>query len=67
MRRRWSPSPSSFRRPPRAIGFLVEKELRILETLLAAPEHPYVAVMGGAKVSDKISVIENLASASTSS
>src|SRR5262249_19221880 len=38
----------------------VEKELRILETLLASPEHPYVAVMGGAKVSDKISVIEHL-------
>jgi phosphoglycerate kinase len=48
--------------PPdrRAIGFLVEKELEILETLLSQPQHPYVAVMGGAKVSDKISVIENL-------
>jgi phosphoglycerate kinase len=48
--------------PPecRAIGFLVEKELEILQTLLAAPKHPYIAVMGGAKVSDKISVIQNL-------
>jgi phosphoglycerate kinase len=48
--------------PPerRAIGFLVEKELRVLQTLLAAPAHPYIAVMGGAKVSDKIIVIENL-------
>jgi phosphoglycerate kinase len=48
--------------PPdrRAIGFLVEKELQILETLMAAPKHPYIAVMGGAKVSDKIVVIQNL-------
>ena len=60
MKRRWSPSPNSSRRNAAPIGFLVEKELHILETLLAAPEHPYVAVMGGAKVSDKISVIENL-------
>ena len=48
--------------PPdrRAIGFLVEKELQILDTLLRSPKHPYVAVMGGAKVSDKITVIETL-------
>jgi phosphoglycerate kinase len=48
--------------PPerRAIGFLVEKELKILDTLMANPKRPYVAVMGGAKVSDKILVIENL-------
>jgi phosphoglycerate kinase len=48
--------------PPdrRAIGFLVEKELQILDTLLANPRPPMVAVMGGAKVSDKIGVIENL-------
>jgi phosphoglycerate kinase len=52
--------PERFAPDRRAIGFLVEKELRILEQLLASPEHPYVAVMGGAKVSDKISVIENL-------
>ena len=52
--------PEQFPPTRRAIGFLVEKELKILETLLAAPRHPYVAVMGGAKVSDKISVIENL-------
>ena len=53
--------PEQFPPDRRAIGFLVEKELRILETLLASPQHPYVAVMGGAKVSDKITVIENLA------
>ena len=52
--------PEQFPPDRRAIGFLVEKELRILETLLASPKHPYVAVMGGAKVSDKITVIENL-------
>jgi phosphoglycerate kinase len=44
----------------RAIGFLVEKELSILDTLLKNPQHPYVAVMGGSKVSDKIGVIESL-------
>ncbi|HWE40641.1 MAG TPA: phosphoglycerate kinase [Isosphaeraceae bacterium] len=50
------------RYPPedRAIGFLVEKELQILETLLGQPKPPMLAVMGGAKVSDKIGVIENL-------
>jgi phosphoglycerate kinase len=52
--------PEQFPPDRRAIGFLVEKELSILDTLLASPKHPYVAVMGGAKVSDKISVIENL-------
>ena len=55
--------PEQFPPDRRAIGFLVEKELRILDTLLASPKHPYVAVMGGAKVSDKISVIENLSQA----
>ena len=59
-RRRWSPSPSVSRPRIAAIGFLVEKELQILETLLGQPKTPMVAVMGGAKVSDKILVIENL-------
>ena len=44
----------------RAIGFLVEKELQVLETLLGHPKPPMVAIMGGAKVSGKIDVIENL-------
>ncbi len=44
----------------RAIGFLVEKELQLLDSLLRNPKHPCVAVMGGAKVSDKIGVIESL-------
>jgi phosphoglycerate kinase len=52
--------PEQFPAERRAIGFLVEKELMILDTLLRFPEHPYVAVMGGAKVSDKITVIEHL-------
>jgi phosphoglycerate kinase len=52
--------PEQFPPQDRAIGFLVEKELRILETLLRNPRHPYIAVMGGAKVSDKIGVIESL-------
>lgn len=45
---------------PNAIGFLIEKELQHLE-FLKTPERPYVIIMGGAKVSDKIKVIENLA------
>ena len=52
--------PEQFSPDCRAIGFLVEKELRILATLLGDPQHPYVAVMGGAKVSDKITVIQSL-------
>ncbi|PYQ08063.1 MAG: phosphoglycerate kinase [Acidobacteria bacterium] len=41
-------------------GFLMEKELRYLGMARDAPDHPYVAVLGGAKVSDKIEVIEHL-------
>jgi len=52
--------PGCFPPDRRAIGFLVEKELQILETLLGAPKAPMVSVMGGAKVSDKIQIIENL-------
>lgn len=49
-----------FAQDARAIGFLVEKEVRILDQLLGKPREPMIAVMGGAKVSDKINVIENL-------
>lgn len=45
---------------PNAVGFLVEKELKMFDKVLTEPEKPFVAIMGGAKVSDKIPVIENL-------
>ncbi|WP_305046155.1 phosphoglycerate kinase [Geoalkalibacter sp.] len=45
---------------PAVAGFLMGKELEYLSGALAAPKRPFVAVLGGAKVSDKISVIENL-------
>lgn len=43
-----------------AAGFLMEKELRYLIEALSAPRRPFVVILGGAKVSDKIPVIENL-------
>ncbi len=45
---------------PRVIGFLIEKELKFLGDTLSNPNRPFVAILGGAKVSDKIGVIENL-------
>jgi phosphoglycerate kinase len=45
---------------PAVAGFLLEKELTILGDALAAPVRPFVAILGGAKVSDKIAVIDNL-------
>lgn len=45
---------------PAVSGFLIEKEVKFLGDALEAPERPFVAIMGGAKVGDKIPVIENL-------
>ncbi len=45
---------------PSAVGLLIEKEIDIMGKALEDPEHPFVAILGGAKVSDKIGVIDNL-------
>jgi phosphoglycerate kinase len=45
-----------------AAGFLLQREMKFLGKALSAPERPFVAILGGAKVSDKILVVENLLS-----
>lgn len=45
---------------PAVCGFLVEHELEIFDKVLNKPDHPFVAILGGAKVADKLPVIENL-------
>lgn len=45
---------------PNALGFLVEKEVKMLGAAVDTPERPFVAIIGGAKVSDKIAVVDNL-------
>lgn len=46
--------------PQRASGFLVKKELEFFAKALESPERPFLAILGGAKVSDKILLIENM-------
>ena len=45
---------------PAVAGLLIEKELNVLEGVLTNPVHPFVGLVGGAKVSDKITVLENI-------
>lgn len=52
---------SKFLKPCLA-GFLMEKELKYLSEITGAPKHPFVTILGGAKVSDKIELIENILS-----
>jgi phosphoglycerate kinase len=47
---------------PAVSGFLMEQELEYLGRAVLNPEHPYIAILGGAKISDKISVVETLLS-----
>lgn len=44
----------------KGIGFLIEKEIKMLDSLTDNPKKPYIAILGGAKISDKIEVIEKL-------
>ena len=46
--------------PQRASGFLMKKELDFLSKALESPERPFLAILGGAKISDKIQLIENM-------
>lgn len=52
--------PKAMGSKPKVVGLLVEKEIEYLQGALEKPQRPFVAVLGGAKVSDKINVIENL-------
>ena len=45
---------------PAVAGFLMETELTVMSKLLRAPEHPFACIIGGAKVSDKIGLVQNM-------
>ena len=55
-----SARPRRMQGKPRVIGFLIQKELKFLGDAVSNPAQPFVAILGGAKVSDKIEVIEQL-------
>jgi phosphoglycerate kinase len=52
--------PQAMQGKPRVIGYLIQKELKFLGGAVTTPQRPFVAILGGAKVSDKINVIEQL-------
>jgi phosphoglycerate kinase len=52
--------PQAMQGKPRVIGFLIQKELKFLGEAVTRPQRPFVAILGGAKVSDKINVIQAL-------
>ena len=52
--------PTAMEGKPKVVGSLVAKEINYLQDAIANPKRPFVAILGGAKVSDKINVIENL-------
>ncbi len=52
--------PQAMGTKPKVVGFLVSKEVQYLSDTIANPQRPFVAILGGAKVSDKINVINNL-------
>ena len=52
--------PEAMAGKPRVVGHLVAKEIQYLSDAIGSPERPFVAILGGAKVSDKINVINNL-------
>jgi len=52
--------PEAMQGKPKVVGFLVAKEIQYLTDAIASPQRPFLAILGGAKVSDKIMVIQNL-------
>src|SRR4051812_43381007 len=52
--------PQAMQGKPRVVGFLIQKELKYLGDAVSKPARPFLAILGGAKVSDKINVIEQL-------